>query len=162
MGRGVAGGGGGGLESFDASGIGSRLGRAARGAAWATLLLPLAAIGVAALAVARAESATSAMTGVVATAALVLAGFAPLSLLRRREGQRLAEAAAAVRQRFGAALRTGFERELDASQKRAQEAAAPFGRFVRSEAEKLRGQAYELGARRKDLDALQTRIAALR
>ncbi|HKZ33350.1 MAG TPA: dynamin family protein [Vicinamibacteria bacterium] len=150
------------LESFDASGFGSRLGRAARGAAWATLLLPLAAIGVAALAVARAESATSAMTGVVATAALVLAGFAPLSLLRRREGQRLAEAAAAVRQRFGAALRTGFERELDASQKRAQEAAAPFGRFVRSEAEKLRGQAYELGARRKDLDALQTRIAALR
>jgi hypothetical protein len=67
-----------------------------------------------------------------------------------------------VRQRFGAALRTGFERELAASQQRAQEAAAPFSRFVRSEAEKLRGQAYELTARRKDMNALRTRIAALR
>ena len=67
-----------------------------------------------------------------------------------------------MRQRLGAALRAGFERELDASQKRAQEAAAPFARFVRAEAERLRGQAYELAARRKDLDALRTRTASLR
>jgi hypothetical protein len=67
-----------------------------------------------------------------------------------------------VRQQLGAALRSGFERELDASQRRVQEAAAPFGRFVVSEAERLRGQSYELGARRKDMDALRTRIAALR
>jgi len=150
------------LEGFDATGFGSRLARAARGAAWATLLLPLAAVATAALAVARTETASGAIAGVVATTALVIAGLAPLPLLRRREGQRLAEAAASVRQRFGAALRTGFERELDASQTRVQEAAAPFTRFVRSEAEKLRGQAYELGGRRKDLDALRTRIAALR
>jgi hypothetical protein len=67
-----------------------------------------------------------------------------------------------VRQRLGAALRSGFERELDASQTRVQQAAAPFGRFVGSEAERLRGQSYELGARRKDMDALRARIAALR
>ena len=117
---------------------------------------------MAALAAARAETATGAMTGVLATAALVLAGLLPLPLLRRREKERLAQAVASVRQRLGAALRTGFERELEASQKRAQEAAAPFGRFVRAEGERLRGQAYELGARRKDLDALRARIAPLR
>ena len=150
------------LESFDTSGFGSRLGKAARRAAWATLLLPMAAIGVAALAVARAETATGAVAGVVATASLVLAGLLPLPLLRGRQKQRLSEAVASVRQRLGAALRSGFERELDASQTRAQEAAAPFGRFVRSEAERLRGQSYELGARRKDMDVLRTRIAALR
>jgi small GTP-binding protein len=150
------------LESFDTGAFGSRLARAARRAAWATLLLPMAAVGVAALAVARAETGTVALAGVVATAALVLAGLLPLPLLRGREKQRFSEAVASVRQRLGAALRSGFERELDASQTRAQEAAAPFGRFVRSEAERLRGQSYELAARRKDMDALRMRIAALR
>ncbi len=150
------------LESFDTGAFGARLASAARSAAWAALLLPMAAVAVATLAVARAETATAATVGVVATAALVLAGLVPLALLRGREKQRLAEAAASVRQRLATALRTGFERELDASQKRAQEAASPFGRLVRSEGEKLRGQAYELGARRKDVDALRTRIAGLR
>jgi hypothetical protein len=112
--------------------------------------------------VARAETATGATLGMLATAVLVLAGLAPLPLLRRRAGQQLAEAAASVRQRFGAALRAGFERELDASQARVQEAVGPFAQFVHAEAERLRGQAYELGARRKDLGALRTRIAALR
>ena len=150
------------LEGFDAGAFGGHLGPAARGAAWATLLLPVAAVGVAALAAARAETATGAVTGVLAAAALVLAGLLPLPLLRRREKERLAQAVASVRQRLGAALRTGFERELEASQKRAQEAASPFGRFVRAEGERLRGQAHELGARRKDLDALRARIAPLR
>ena len=150
------------LEGFDATAFGGHLGSAARGAAWTTLLLPVAAVGVAALAATRAGTATGALAGVLVTAALALAGLLPLPLLRRRQKERLAEAVASMRQRLGAALRTGFERELDTGQKRAQEAAAPFGRFVRAEAERLRGQAYELGARRKDLDALRTRIASLR
>ena len=150
------------VESFDTRGFGWRLGHAARTAAWASMALPAAAIAVAAVAVARAETATGALAGVGATASLVLAGLLPLPLLRAKEKKRLYEAVASVRQRFGAALRSGFERELDASQKRAQEAAAPFGRFVQGEAERLRAQSYEVGARRKDMDALRTRIVALK
>jgi hypothetical protein len=122
----------------------------------------MAAIGVAALAVARTETGTGALAGVAATAALVLAALLPLLLMRGRLKQRLSEDVASVRQRLGTALRSGFERELDASQTRVQEAAAPFGRFVRSEAERLRGQSHELAARRKDMDALRMRIAVLR
>jgi small GTP-binding protein len=150
------------LESYDAPAESSRFGAAARRAAWATLLLPMAGIAVAALAATRAGTATGTAVGVVAAAALVLAGLLPLPLLRGREKARLAEAMAALRQRLSAALRSGFERELDASQKRAQEAVAPFGRFVRSESERLRGQSQELAARRKDLDALRARVAGLR
>ena len=65
-------------------------------------------------------------------------------------------------QRFVAALRSGFERELEASQQRVQDAMEPFIRHVRSEIERLRGQAYELGARRKDVEALRGQIAAMR
>jgi hypothetical protein len=150
------------LEGYDAAREGAHLAAAARRAAWATLLLPSAAVVVAALALARTGTSTSALVGVAVAAALALAGLAPLPLLRGRERRRLAEAASALRQRLSSALRSGFERELDASQKRVQEAVAPFGRFVRSEAERLRGVAQELEARRKDLDALRARVAALR
>jgi N-formylglutamate amidohydrolase len=67
-----------------------------------------------------------------------------------------------VRQRFAGALRSGFERELEASQQRVQDAVAPFSRHVRSEIERLRGQAFEVGARRKDVEALRAQIAAMR
>jgi hypothetical protein len=67
-----------------------------------------------------------------------------------------------VRERFVGALRSGYERELEASQKRVQEAVAPWSRHVRAEGERLRGQAYEIGARRKDMAALRSEIAALR
>jgi hypothetical protein len=43
-----------------------------------------------------------------------------------------------------------------------QEAVAPWSRHVRSEGDRLRGQAYEVGARRKDMAALRAEIAALR
>ena len=150
------------LEGFDAGGFGSRLGRAARRAAWAALLLPLAAIAVAAVTAARAETTTGVLVGVAATALLGLAGLLPLPLVRASQRRRLAEAVASLRQRLAAALRTGFERELDASQTRVREATSPFGRLVRSEGERLRGQAHELAARRKELDSLRTRIAGLR
>ena len=114
------------------------------------------------MAVAQAGTGTSAVVGVVATAAIAVAGLLPLALLRGREKRQLSEAVAGLRQRLSAALRTGYERELDASQKRVQEALAPFGRFVRSEGERLRGQSHELAGRRKELDALRARIAALR
>ena len=51
---------------------------------------------------------------------------------------------------------------LEASQQRVQDAMEPFIRHVRSEIERLRGQAYELGARRKDVEALRGQIAAMR
>ena len=150
------------LEGYDAREQASRLASAARGAAWATLLLPMAAIVVAALAVAQTETATGAVLGVVATVGIAAAGLLPLPLLLRREKRRLGEAVGGLGQRLGTALRTGFERELEASQKRIQEAVAPFGRFVRAEGERLRAQSQELKARRQDLDALRARIAGLR
>jgi small GTP-binding protein len=150
------------LESYGAAAESSRLGAAARRAAWATLLLPLLAVAAAALVVARGEAGTGAVIGLAAAAALAAAGLLPLALLRGRERRRLSEAVAGLRQRVSAALRSGYERELDASQKRVQEAVAPFGRFVRSESERLRGQSHELAGRRKELDALRARIAGLR
>ncbi len=150
------------LESYSPREEAARVASAARRAAWWTLLLPGAAIVVAAVAVARAETATGALLGVLVTAAIALAGVVRLPLLLRGEKGRLGKAVTTLRERLSAALRGSYERELDTSQKRVQEGVAPFSRFVRSEAERLRGQSHELASRRKELEALRVRIAGLR
>ncbi len=150
------------LDAFDAASESARLGGAARNAAGLTLLLAAAALGVAGFGLARGGGMGGALAWLLGAALVGVAALAPLAALRARERSRFREAAGAMRQRLVSALRSGYERELEAGQKRVQEAVAPFASFVKSEAERLRGQAYEIGARRKDVDALRARIAALR
>ena len=150
------------LDGYDAVAEGSRLAGAARWAAAATLLLPVAGVIVASAAVAGTETAGGALTGVLAAAGLGAAGLLPLPVLLRREKARLEEAVAALRQGLTTALRAGFERELQASQKRVKDAVAPFGAFVRKEGERLHAQSDQLEKHRRDFSALQARIEALR
>jgi small GTP-binding protein len=150
------------LDGFDAAGESARLGAAGRTAAWATLWLAAAALLAAGLGLARAPTTGAALPWLGGALALGAAALLPLGTLRARERRRFAEAASGLRQRFVAALRSGFERELEASQKRVQDSIAPFGRHVRAEGERVRGQAYEVAARRKDVDALRAQVAALR
>jgi hypothetical protein len=92
----------------------------------------------------------------------VAAGLLPLPALMRREKGRLEEGVAGLRQRLTAALRTGFERELQAGQRRVKDAVAPFGALVRAEGERLRGLSAELESRRREVSSLRARIEALR
>lgn len=150
------------LESHAPRAEAVRLAGAARRAAWLTLLVPLLAAGGGWLAASRGDGGTGSLVPVAAAAVVALLGLLPLPLLLRREKARLGDAVAGLRERLGSALRAGFERELGAGQKRVQDAVQPFERFVRAEGERLRGQAHELALRRKDVDALEARVAALR
>ncbi len=150
------------LESHGPRAEAVRLAGAARRAAWLTLLVPLLAAGGGWRAASRGPAGTGSLVPVVAAAVVALLGLLPLPLLLRREKARLGDAVAGLRERLGSALRAGFERELGAGQKRVQDAVQPFERFVRAEGERLRGQAHELSLRRKDVDALEARVAALR
>ncbi|HSD66118.1 MAG TPA: dynamin family protein [Vicinamibacteria bacterium] len=150
------------LDRYDAQAEGLRLAGAAWVAAAATLLLPVTGIGLAAVAVAAARTAGGTLTGILAAAALVAAGLLPLPTLRRREKGRLEEAVAGLGQGLTTALRTGFERELQAGQARVKDAVAPFAAFVRGEGERLRALSGEIEGSRRDFSALRTRIEALR
>jgi small GTP-binding protein len=150
------------FDGFDAEGPGSRLAGAARWAAAATVLFPIAGVVVAAATVAGTETAAGALTGVLAAAGLGAAGLLPLPVLRRRETARLEEAVAGLRQGLTTALRVGFERELQASQKRVKDAVAPFGAFVRTEGERVHALLDELENHRRGLLALRARVEALR
>jgi small GTP-binding protein len=150
------------LGGWDAEAEGRRLARAARWAALLTLLLPAAGFALAMVSVAAAETTGGTLVGVVASAALAVAGLVPLPALRRREKARLEETVAGLRQGVATALRAGFERELEASQKRVKDAVAPFAAFVRAEGAKWRAVAAEADDRRGELASLRTRIEALR
>ncbi len=150
------------LDGYDAEAEGLRLAGAARWAAAGTLLLPVAGIALAAAAVSAAQTAGGALTGVLAAVALAGAGLLPLPALRRREKGRLEGGAAGLCQGLTTALRAGFERELQAGQKRMKDMVAPFAGFVRTEGDGLRARSADLESRRRDLSALRARIEALR
>jgi small GTP-binding protein len=150
------------LGGYDAEAEGRRLAGAARWAAVGTLLLPFAGVALAAASVTRAETAATALTGVLVAVGLAAAGLLPLPALLRREKRRLERGVASLRQGLTTALRAGFERELQAGQRRVKDAVAPFGGFVRTEGERLRALSAEIEGRRRDFSALRARIEALR
>jgi small GTP-binding protein len=150
------------VDGFYGEAEGSRLAGAARRAAAGTLLLPLAGVVAAVASVAGTTTPAGTLTGVVAAVGLAAAGLLPLPALRRREKSRIEEAMAGLRQRLTAALRAGFECELQTSQKRVKDAVAPFGALVRAEGERLRGLSGELENHRRGFLALRGRIEALR
>jgi len=153
------------LDGYDAATEGRRLAGAARWAAMATLLLPAAGLVLAAVTAARIPAgggATGAVAGIVAGVALVVAGLLPLPALLRREKGRLEQGVEALRQRLTAALRAGFERELQAGQRRVKEAVAPFAALVRADGEQVRALSAEIDGRRRELAALRARIDAMR
>jgi hypothetical protein len=66
-----------------------------------------------------------------------------------------------MREKLMAALTQSFDAELAASQRRIQDAIAPYSRFVRSEDERLRGQRAELRTLHDGLEAAKGQVEAL-
>jgi small GTP-binding protein len=150
------------LESDDPRAEGRRLARGARRAGAWTALLALGAVASAGAALALGDETSARLAAALVAAATAAGGVLLLPAARRREAARFASRGAALRQRLAAALRSGVDRELDASRQRVVESIEPYDRFVRSETERLRGQTAELGPHRQGLDALRARIETLR
>jgi septal ring factor EnvC (AmiA/AmiB activator) len=66
-----------------------------------------------------------------------------------------------VRRRLVAGLTSQFERELDHSVQRINEAIAPYTRFVRAEGERLRVLQKELKELEKSIELLKTQTEQL-
>lgn len=150
-----------GLESYDPRKQALRIAGTARALAAATALFLVGAVVLGLAAFASAERGTRvallAAAGVMAAAGLVF-----LPVCRRRERARLASRVAEVRQKLTTALRATVEREVEASHKRVTEAMAPYARFVRAEAERLRAQQEELSSLQQGMERLRARVESLR
>jgi len=95
------------------------------------------ALGLGALVTALATTAAADVTGVVMAGVIATLGLFIIPAKRRQGKRKLMEKIAGVRTQLIQTLRGQFEKEINHSIERIQEAIAPYTRFVRAEREKL-------------------------
>jgi hypothetical protein len=96
------------------------------------------------------------VTGILAASVIAALGFFVIPARRRAAKKELAERMAALRTQLTGALTTQFEKELNRSLERINEAIMPYSRFVRAEQNKLEQTQMELG----QAEATQGRLRA--
>jgi hypothetical protein len=98
------------------------------------------------------------ITGILAAGALAALGLFVLPSKRRQAKADLKAKVAAMRQQIMSGMTTQFERELEHSIQRIQEAIAPYTRFVRAEREKLKEVQSTLGEVESALKLLRAQV----
>jgi small GTP-binding protein len=149
------------IESYDHRAEAQRLADSVQSAVAGTALLEVGAIGLGAIITNVAVTAAADWTGILAAGTLAVIGLLILPNKRRDAKQELHDKIAGLRTQLMGTLTSQFDRELDRSVRRIEEAIAPYTRFVRAERSHLTEARTELGALRDGLAALQAKIEQL-
>jgi ABC-type transport system involved in cytochrome bd biosynthesis fused ATPase/permease subunit len=107
-------------------------------------LLQVGAVGLGTILTIILTSTAADLTGLLAAGAIAALGLFVIPSKRRQAKKELRQKSEDMRHRLIAALTTQFERELDLSVKRIDQAVAPYTRFIRAEREKLERTQREL------------------
>jgi small GTP-binding protein len=119
----------------------------ARTAVAASAALEAGALGLGALVTTLATTAAADVTGVLLAGLVAAVGLIIIPARRRQGKAKLNEKILALRAQLSGSLRGQFEKEVQHSLERIQEAIAPYTRFVRAE----RGKMEEMRNKLKDL-----------
>jgi small GTP-binding protein len=149
------------VASYDHAAEARRLGETVRETVAGAALLQVGALGLGAVVAAFATTTFADVTGILAAGALSVMGLLVLPARRARARRELRAKVATMREKLMGSLTQSFEAELTASQRRILDAIAPYSRFVRSEADRLRGQRGELAALHDALEVVKGRVEAL-
>jgi len=132
------------VDSYDTGREAQKLAARAQMAVAETAAAEVGAIGLGALVTALATTAAVDVTGILAASVIAALGFFVIPARRRAAKQDMADRLANLRQQLTTALTGQFEKELNRSLQRINEATAPYTRFVRAEQEKLQQAQAEL------------------
>ena len=136
------------VESYDKSRESKTIAEHAQLAVTTSAALGAGALGLGALVTVLATTAAADVTGVVMASVIAAIGFFIIPAKRRQGKAKLVERIAGVRTQLIQTLRGQFEKEINHSIERIQEAIAPYTRFVRAERERM----LEMEGRFKDLN----------
>jgi small GTP-binding protein len=125
------------VESYDKTQESKTIAEHARLAVTASAALGAGALGLGALVTALATTAAADVTGVVMAGVIATLGLFIIPAKRRQGKTKLNEKIAGIRTQLIQTLRGQFEKEINHSIERIQEAIAPYTRFVRAEREKM-------------------------
>jgi len=146
------------VETFDKAAEAQSLAESAQAAVAASAAIEVSAVGLGTLITILATTATAEVTGILMASVVAAIGLFVIPARRRQAKNELREKLVALRQQLSLALRTQFEREIERSMQRIQEAIAPYTRFVRAEQNKLEDTLSKLSTIDVELESLKVQI----
>ncbi len=143
------------VRGYDKHAEAAAIAENAMNAVAASAAVEVGAIGLGALVTILATTMVADVTGIIAAGAIAALGFFIIPAKRRKAKTELHEKLSTLRTDLVSSLRAEFEKEIELSRKRIEEAIAPYTRFIRSETtytEKVQ----------EDLKAAQLEISQIR
>jgi hypothetical protein len=126
-----------------------------------TALAEVGAIGLGAILTHLAVTAAADFTGILAASTIAVLGFFIIPNRRSAAKKDLSEKIATMREQLMTSLTGQFDREIEGSLRRIDEAIGPYTRFVRSERDLLTQAREELNAVNQGLMRLRSRVESL-
>ena len=149
------------VETFDRERESSRLADSVQVAVAGTALAEMGALGLGAVLTHVAVTAAADFTGILAASAVAVLGLFIIPNRRADAKRDLREKIAAMREQLMGSLTAQFDREVEGSLRRIDEAIGPYTRFVRAERDRLAAASQELGAASEGLARLRSRVESL-
>jgi len=132
----------------------------AQNAVAASMAVEIGAVGLGALITALATTAAADITGIVAASLVAVLGFFIIPAQRRKAKRDLHERLVKLRKDLLGTLRVAFEKEVQRSLGRIEEAMAPYSRFVRGEVNRVEEILEEMRSSKMEIEDLHTMIEA--
>lgn len=149
------------VESFDREGEANRLADSVQMAVAGTALAEVSAIGLGAILTHLAVTAAADFTGILAAGTVAVLGFFIIPNRRSAAKKDLSQKIEAMRDQLMASLTGQFDREIEGSLRRIDEAIGPYTRFVRAERDLLSKAGEEITAVNQGLVRLRSRVESL-
>jgi small GTP-binding protein len=149
------------VETYDKEAEASRMAESVQVAVAGTALVEVGAIGLGAVLTHIAVTAAADFTGILAAGTIAVLGFFIIPNRRHDAKKELREKIEALRTHLMTSLTSQFDREIDASLRRIDEAISPYTRFVRAERDRLTEVRGELKTVDEALVRLRARVEAL-
>ncbi len=149
------------VEGYDKREESKAISEHARMAVAASAALGAGALGLGALVTAIATTAAADVTGVVMAGVVATIGFFIIPAKRRQGKTKLLQKIAGVRAQLIQTLRAQFEKEINHSIERIQEAIAPYTRFVRAEREKTQEMQTKCEHLKREIEQLKGKLESI-
>jgi hypothetical protein len=149
------------IETYDKEGESTRLAESVQVAVAGTALAEIGAIGLGAVLTHVAVTAAADFTGILAASTVAALGLFIIPNRRSMAKKDLKERIVELREKLMTSLTGQFDREIEGSLRRIDEAISPYTRFVRAERDRLATAREELGAVDQGIDRLRARVEAL-
>jgi small GTP-binding protein len=146
------------VDTYDKSFEAQNIARGAQEAVTASAVLEVGAVGLGALITALATTMAADVTGILLASLLAVLGLFIIPARRRIAKTEMREKIATLREQLTFTLRTQFEKEIQRSITRINEAIAPYTRFVRAERSKFQETEEGLNKIKNGLSQLKVSI----